>query len=323
MTKADVLLACQNQREQYPRTADAIESYVDVADFMVTSMTQVIRQGESFWTMAEELLGLLAKMSGSNYAARRESLVRYSYEYLKAQVAYTKRGSYAADSFDDVNERVYANPEVMDGFYLDGLLLTQAFWPGHLRINHFYRHSFLTRLKPDVRFCEVGVGQGWFFTQALCARPESHGTGLDISPSSLSYTAALAHAREINSARFELRTEDAQSGLGLAAVSMDACVCGEVLEHVSRPVELVRHIVDVLRPGGIAFFTAPALSDAVDHLYEFRSAKEVLDTIAQGGLRPVDHLSISLSEFSTTGRAWDPTILTSVVAVKPEGQRGR
>lgn len=322
MTKADVLLACQKQREQYPRTADAIESYVEAADFMVTSIAQVIREGDLFWKMAEEVLGLLEEMSGPNYAVRRESLVRYTYEYLKAQVAYTKRGSYAADSFNDVNERVYANAEVMDGFYLDGLLLTQAFWPGHLRMNLFYQESFLKRLKPDVRFCEVGVGQGWFFTQALSARPQSHGTGLDISPFSLNYTAALAHAREIDPARFELRTGDAQAGLGLTAVSMDASVCGEVLEHVSRPVDVVRHIVEVLRPGGIAFFTAPALSDAVDHLYEFRSDQEVLDTIVEGGLRPVDHLSISLSEFSTSGRAWDPTILTSVVAVKPESQGG-
>jgi 2-polyprenyl-3-methyl-5-hydroxy-6-metoxy-1,4-benzoquinol methylase len=236
--------------------------------------------------------------------------------YLQTQVVYTRSGRYASSSFDDVRAKVYENAEVMNGYYLDGLYLSQAFWPGHLRVNRFFRNEFVKRVPAGARFLEVGVGHGWFFSEMLLRVSNSRGTALDISPFSINYAEAVTRVRGVDPARYTMRQGDALRDLGVPRGTLDASICGEVLEHVEQPRQLVERIRDSLRPGGLAYFSAPAKSDAVDHIYEFSDADKVFEVVAQGGLIPVATQTLRLHDWNTTGRNWDPTVLVMVVGQK-------
>jgi 2-polyprenyl-3-methyl-5-hydroxy-6-metoxy-1,4-benzoquinol methylase len=315
--KNDLATTLTEHEKTHPATTGAIRQFSKSGDLLTPSINYLVEhEGEEFWNNAEELLEVFKRLTGAEYERRLEALPRYTYKYLQTQVAYTRRGEYASSSFEEVKEKVYDNAEVMEGFYLDGLYLTQAFWPGHLLVNRFFRKEFLKRVPTGAHFLEIGVGHGWFFSEMLLKIPNAKGIGMDISPFSLKFTEAVSKVRGVNPASYSMKQGDAVQGLGVSADTLDVTICGEVLEHVEEPIKLARKIYESLRPGGIGYFSAPAKSDAMDHIHEFSDANKVVDLITEAGFAPLATQSLSLSDWNTSGRNWDPTVLALVVAQK-------
>jgi 2-polyprenyl-3-methyl-5-hydroxy-6-metoxy-1,4-benzoquinol methylase len=315
--KNDLTKILAEHEKTHPTTSGAIKQFLKAGDLLAPSINYLVEnEGEEFWNNAEDLLKVFKRLTGADYERRLEALPRYTYKYLQTQVAYTRKGEYASSSFEDVREKVYDNAEVMEGFYLDGLYLTQAFWPGHLLVNRFFRKEFLKRVPAGAHFLEIGVGHGWFFSEILLQNPNAKATGMDISPYSIKFTDLLCKVRGVDPSRYSMRQGDAVQDLGVPAGSLDAVICGEVLEHVEEPIKLAQKIHEALRPGGLAYFSAPAKSDAMDHIHEFADADKVVELIRDAGLTPVVTQSLSLSDWNTSGRNWDPTVLALVVAQK-------
>jgi 2-polyprenyl-3-methyl-5-hydroxy-6-metoxy-1,4-benzoquinol methylase len=63
----------------------------------------------------------------------------------------------------------------------------------------------------------------------------------------------------------------------------DFITLGEVLEHVEKPVALLKKIRSLLKPNGVLFLTTPANAPAIDHIYLFRNAEEIREVIYEGG----------------------------------------
>jgi SAM-dependent methyltransferase len=90
--------------------------------------------------------------------------------------------------------------------------------------------------------------------------------------------------------------ESKEPGLGAdlpLTRAYDAIACLEVLEHVINPLEVVRHLVDHLKPGGALFVNFVDEPGGDENLAE--AAAQRADTIAYLGraLRPVVPLSVS------------------------------
>ena len=56
-----------------------------------------------------------------------------------------------------------------------------------------------------------------------------------------------------------------------------------MLEHVEKPVALLKKIRSLLKPNGVLFLTTPANAPAIDHIYLFRNAEEIREVIYEGG----------------------------------------
>ena len=56
----------------------------------------------------------------------------FTYEHIR----FLESGEYSVSSFDDVEKRVYGNPEVME-YYINGVLLSQILWKHHYSMYAF------------------------------------------------------------------------------------------------------------------------------------------------------------------------------------------
>jgi SAM-dependent methyltransferase len=107
-------------------------------------------------------------------------------------------------------------------------------------------------LRGDVRFLDVGCGEGSFLVAARRVAPGARLVGLDISEHQL----AKAHAL-LPEARFIRCNLD--GGIPLPDDAVDAAYAGEVIEHLHDPDRLVRECLRVVRPGGLLVVTTPNL----------------------------------------------------------------
>ena len=102
-----------------------------------------------------------------------QALLEYTLAYLKEQARFLKTGEYSNSDFDDVLRDVYANPEVMEKFYLAGLMLTHAFWPIHFDMHEFFVHEFVPLVPNEATGAEYGFGHGLYLLDVLSAKPRT------------------------------------------------------------------------------------------------------------------------------------------------------
>lgn len=192
------------------------------------------------------------------------------------QIKFIETGEYSSTSFDEVNRRVYSQPEVME-YYMHGLVLSQFLWKHHYDILNFFKSSILTRSE-SVSYLEVGAGHGLYLNEALSLLSEDCKFDVvDISPSSIELSKNFSNDDKVNFMLQDIYTYD-------SSTKYEFITMGEVLEHVERPVELLQKLKDLLKKDGRIFITTPANAPAIDHIYLFRNAAEIRDVIEEAGL---------------------------------------
>ena len=99
-----------------------------------------------------------------------------------------------------------------------------------------------TRYPPGSRVLEAGCGVGAQTVTLVANSPEAHFTCIDVSPESLAAAASKVDGPEFLQADI--------FDLPFAPAAFDHVFVCFVLEHLSRPVEALRHLQGVLKPGG-------------------------------------------------------------------------
>lgn len=121
---------------------------------------------------------------------------------------------------------------------------------------------------PSGRILDVGCGKGAFLRSFRDHRPRWHLVGIEPS------------REEAELARRDGQLEIHEGMLGstpLERESFDLVSIMHVFEHVPRPIETLRHMRDLLKPGGVLFIEVPNTSDLnmfydlllFEHLYHF------------------------------------------------------
>lgn len=211
-----------------------------------------------------------------------KSYVVLSLEFLRLQRELEKTGRYLLSSEREAIEKVYANPAVFGGYYLPGLLLSEALWPNHFVMNALYRDVFLADLPPAPHVIEVGVGTGWHLRELFAARPQAQYSGYDVSAYAIDFGRRFA-AADPSRTTFDLR--NVANGLPVAAGVADGIVCGEIIEHVERPDLLLKELRRVARDGAKLFVTTVVFAANIDHIFMFERAQEIRDLLAACGWR--------------------------------------
>jgi len=280
----------------YPKAAAFDKELRSLRDrFIVPQIESMIRQfGYVYLAFLEKVL-YLAGLSGVSPV---DAILEYTMTFLREQVRFQQTESYSHDSFDDVYDDVYNNSEVMEGFYLDGLLLTQACWEIHYHIHRFFLDSFLPCCRGKQQGFEIGFGHGLYLYELLELADVATVYGRDVSEFSVKYASRLL-TQAFSADRFSLAVGDIQQGLDLPEQSMEFALLPEVLEHIHRPDRVLATVKRRLKPGSPLYVVTPMNSNAVDHITNFQSVDEIEGLIVSAGFTIEEKKTFSVRQFQS------------------------
>ncbi len=238
-------------------------------------------QGEGFnEALAKEICSVTHTLSGSDvaYDTILTHFIDFSVEFLKLQAELEQTGEYHFGSFQETQDEVYQNPEVMETTYLNGLLLSQALWINHNKIFTFFSQTICQDERETGKVIEVPVGTGIFLSEFLKHNPEWTADGFDISPSAVKYSQKVLDIRNpSHTANLAVRNvfdipEEGQ---------YDTIICGLLLENLEQPRDLLKKLQGMLAQDGRIFMTASAWASTIDHIYVFKSVQEIKDMMSE------------------------------------------
>jgi 2-polyprenyl-3-methyl-5-hydroxy-6-metoxy-1,4-benzoquinol methylase len=228
---------------------------------------------------------LAARVCGLIYAKCRNDevefdraiadLIEFSEEFVRLQMELDRTGHYRFARYDEARAAVYDNESVMNRRYLNGLCLSIGFWPNHNTIFGYYGTEFCAGAPPRGRILEVPSGTGIYLSEFARRNPAWEASGMDLSDHAVRYgreivrLAGAPQARIVKADVFAL-TEDR---------SYDRIVCGELLEHLEHPADLLEKLDGLIADDGKIFLTTAIWAASIDHIYLFRSTREAREMI--------------------------------------------
>ena len=184
------------------------------------------------------------------------------------------------------------------------------------RMLQFFGDEFLTALPAGSHLIEIGPGHGLFASVLLSSRPDVRYTGIDISPSSLTYSTSSFNAAKIDRDRYNLHLGDASLVLdtfGGGNEPFGAAVCCEVLEHVDDPGSILNGLRNQVRAGASVFLSTVCNMEAEDHIYLFKDVDEVRECLRAAGFDVIDDRPLILPGADD----WDPQPINYSAIVRP------
>lgn len=210
-------------------------------------------------------------------------------------IEFMRSGKYSSSTFDEVNARVYARPEIME-YYMHGLIMSQFLWKHHYQMVDFFISTLPGHRNAIKSYLEIGVGHGYYLSKALeILDAQTSFTVVDISETSIALAKNFANDERINYNLQNIYEYDNSQ-------RFDFITLGEVLEHVEEPLQLLLKINDLLSEHGILFFTTPTNAPAIDHIYLFNTVNEIRDMVKAAGFKIESEVAL-LSEDASPERA--------------------
>ena len=196
----------------------------------------------------------------------------FNYESVK----FLQTGEYSNKSFEDVRKKVYNNPEIME-YHINGLLLSQFLWIHHYKILKYFIDSIKKNTNTITNYLEIGGGHGLYISEAISLiKHDAKFTLVDISQTSIDLAKKMTNSDDINFIKKNIYDY-------YPSLKFDFITMGEVLEHVEKPIELLKKVYSLLTNNGFLFLTVPINAPAIDHIYLFRNKYEIQNVITKAG----------------------------------------
>ncbi|NQV08246.1 methyltransferase domain-containing protein, partial [Candidatus Woesearchaeota archaeon] len=225
----------------------------------------------------EKICNIMLKMCDNDmksYDNAIKSLVNFSLEFLELQSELEKTGSYKCKSFEEARKKVYDNPDVMENRYLNGLLLSQAFWINHYKMWGFFIEKFCNTGMNSGDVLEVPTGTGFLISEFIRNNNVWDGTGYDLSKSSVEFSKKLV---KMNNQSIRIEKENV---FDIPKENKyDRIICGELLEHLENPKDLLTKLKELVSDNGRIFLSTAIWAASPDHIYLFKNAEEVREMI--------------------------------------------
>lgn len=202
-------------------------------------------------------------------------------DMLEERLKFIREGNYSNSSFDDVEKRIYGNPEIMI-YHMHGLVLAQFLWFDQYERLLFFSENLKKYHNNIQKYLEIGGGHGLYINKAISIIPETNQFDLvDISKSSLDLAKGIVNNDRIN---YYLRNIFDFSDVE----KYDFITVGEVLEHVEDPLSLLRKIANLLTENGICYITTPINAPMIDHIYLFKDEFEIRNLLNKANFEIIE-----------------------------------
>lgn len=257
---------------------------------------EYVARAEAFFSNYEQLL----HKEGKDLPFALDCYLRVCEDVIDEQLRFVETGKYSCTSFDEVNKRVYGNPEVMS-YYMHGLLVTQYLWAHHYDILQFFFKNFSAFTADIKNVLEVGGGHGLFTNEVINQLSEGYTyTMVDISETSIEMSKEFVKSGHVDYILQDVYQFESEQ-------KFDFIIMGEVLEHLEDPLGIMKKLHSLGTDNATAFITAPCNSPAIDHIYLFRNPNEIIQLFNEAGWEVVKDLIVS-SEKKKPNAVDDPLI---------------
>jgi 2-polyprenyl-3-methyl-5-hydroxy-6-metoxy-1,4-benzoquinol methylase len=230
--------------------------------------------------MAERIGSMIIKLAG---AELDQILLDYDWIcklVLTEEFYFRRNGAYRLSKFEDAVREVYSDRELM-GHYMNGLLISQLWWPNHTESYKFYVEEFLNKIPNDASHLEVGPGHGLLLAGACELDHLGTIEAWDVSEGSIENTRtcllALGIQRPVTLVVQDL-LQSSHFGRKFGSI-----VLSEVLEHLEAPAPALQQLRHLLTDDGRLYINMPINSPAPDHLFLLSNPEAVVSFVqAQG-----------------------------------------
>lgn len=209
-------------------------------------------------------------------------------DMLEERLKFIREDQYSNSSFDDVEKRIYGNPEIMT-YHMHGLVLAQFLWFDQYERILFFRRQLGKYFPSRNKYLEIGGGHGLYMFEAINTLPETKQFDLvDISQSSLDLARGIISNDRVSyylKNIFDFTESE----------TYDFITMGEVLEHVEDPLSLLKKVGSLLNHDGVCYLTTPINAPMIDHIYLFRNETEIRDMFDAAGFEVIEE-KIVISE---------------------------
>ena len=244
--------------------------------------TVFLERFESFLIIYQQYLTSIGK--SLEYAV--DSYLKVCADYTYEQIRFIETGEYSNKSFEDVNQRIYSDPEIM-GYHINGLALAQYLWRLQYERFDYFAQTYSEYANSTKKYLEIGAGHGTYVLEAMNqSNSDTLFDIIDISNSSLEMTKYfVGDSKNITYHLIDIFDFNPDT-------KYDFITMGEVLEHVEKPLELLQQACRLLNDDGVCFITTPANSPAIDHIYLFRNKEEIVDLLNAAKLEVIDDIAM-------------------------------
>ena len=274
-----------NTNEKYDFVKNSLQKKYSFFAGILTTCEEML---DATWKneLVSDLERMFGAVEGQEFAKALDGYVEFSIDAAKNQQYYLKHDHYKSSNFSEVKKELYDNEEHMLGNYLPGMLVSHYIWPHHYKMGKRYRNEIMpwVKKKNPSLFVEVGTGSAMYSKLTMLALETINGIGYDISPHSVTFGKRVAEAFGFSN-RFKFVQQDAFQNP--PKDKADFVVSQEVLEHLEDPLTFCKNLCNILKDDGCAYITAAITAAHSDHIYLFKSPKELSSMLEEAGFRSV------------------------------------
>ena len=215
-------------------------------------------------------------------------------DMMISHLYFYKHNKYPISNQKDAFDKVYDNKEEMRS-YVFGIAISQFLWPTHYAMHSFFIEKINNMSSEVENYLEIGCGHGLFLAEAIKKfGKKTNYDIIDISKTSIEITQSIINFLIKKDLKINYFLQDVLSSK--FNKKFDFIEMGEVLEHVDKPGFLLKKINEIISDKGHMFISTCVDCPTIDHVYHFKSVKEIEDMIERANFTIIDRAILPVED---------------------------
>ena len=272
---------------KYPNFKKIVQLVVDNSHLQKTKILNFHKKvDEIYYDRAEQFSKNFQKYLETQNATldtATKAYLKMCADMMISHLYFYKHNKYPLSEQKDAFEKVYDNASEMKS-YVYGIAVSQFLWSTHYAMYSFFIKEIQKKDLKIKNYLEIGCGHGLFLFEAIKRfKDKTNFEIVDISKTSIEITKSIINYLVKDKININYNLQDILNYK--FNKKFDFIEMGEVLEHVDTPGLLLQSIRNILSEDGKLFMSTCVDCPTIDHVYHFKSVKDIEEMIKKAGLK--------------------------------------
>ena len=272
---------------KYPNFKKIVQLVVDNSHLQKTKILNFHKKvDEIYYDRAEQFSKNFQKyleFQNATLDIATKAYLKMCADMMISHLYFYKHNKYPLSEQKDAFEKVYDNSTEMKS-YVYGIAISQFLWSTHYAMYSFFINEIQKKDLNIKNYLEIGCGHGLFLFEAIKRfKDKTNFEIVDISKTSIEITKSIINYLVKDKININYNLQDILNYK--FNKKFDFIEMGEVLEHVDTPGLLLQNIRNILAEDGKLFMSTCVDCPTIDHVYHFKSVKDIEEMIKKAGLK--------------------------------------